>query len=396
MNSQRRLILIFSVLIVALLLIPQVIVAQDEPDEPTDADASIPTILIDPQANDPEALEPVMIEPSIEAIGPSFLTRRNVLTGQFEGIAEGWVFSENTSLFNYGPGNAAVLPPGENIYPANTLILHNQYIEARANIMTPTSEDVADGLSVFFRAEDSGVSYLLAVETSRTTLYKGSGQDYDVLTFADANRELNTWFTLQIEAQDGNISVWVDGQLELTYADETPLQAGQLAFFANGSSIMLDDINIATTDEYDTRLDVPTMVPSSLGEAIRNKFGGAFLSVLDLYLSGNEAAALSMADDYFMDYDDSGFHLVVWGSSGNALAELIAAAGGINNVVGSQFVEAHIPLSTVLDVAASDAVTAISLPELVTSTSANSQSGGFSPFAGAGTVLPHSLDLVGG
>ncbi len=395
MNSQHRLTFFFPVLIVVFLLIPQVftVLAQDEPDEPPNADASIPTILIEPQANDPEALEPIMTEP-----GPGSLTRHNILTGQFDGLAEGWVFSENTSLFNYGPGNAAVLPPGETIYPANTLMLLNQHIETRANIMTPTSGDVADGLSVFFRIGDDGLSYLLAVETSRTTLYKGSGQDYNVLTFADANRELNTWFTLQIEVEGGNISVWVDGQLELTYADEDPLQTGQLAFFANGSSIMLDDIIISTTGSYAPQAITSTMVPNALDETIRNKFGGAFLSILDLYLRGNEAAAYAMADDYFMDYDDRGFHLVVWGAdgvTGNTVAELVAAAGGTNGIVGSQYVEAHIPLESVLDVATADTITAISLPELIISTSAHNQTGGFIPFAGTGAVLPHSLDLTG-
>lgn len=340
----------------------------------------------------PEVTSEATEEPTLE-VTEEPVTQTPILSADFESELTDWVLSDGASVVVESETNhALLLATGASLAPAETLYLADLQIDARVNILS----GISGGLNFSFRAQE-GRSYTLSLEEGQTALYRNDGEESTLLTSAAAEHALNTWHTLNLNAQAGVISVSINGTTELTYADETPLLNGQIAFSASGDSIlMLDDIAVF---DLSPSLAVPTSTPSLLTEASAGKLDGALYNVLSLYLNGDQTAALELAAASQIEVLDEAqrIHVIVWasGEDTQAIAPLIETTGGIIDLTDGRSAHARVPLESLLALINTDAVSAILLPQVATSTNSSYTPSESVSRAAAGSVVPHSLDIIG-
>lgn len=145
----------------------------------------------------------------------------------------------------------------------------------------------------------------------------------------------------------------------------------------------------------------PTPVPYSINAATQTKFGAALLNVLQASANGDLETANRIADDYYMERDaENRFHVVIWAAEGEtaeSLAALVTANSGIltHAAEGDDHVQAYLPAVELLNIASTDAVLAVTLPERAVSTDSVADAPAAPNTQGAGSVVPHSLDILG-
>ncbi|MFW5772324.1 MAG: S8 family serine peptidase, partial [Phototrophicaceae bacterium] len=298
-------------------------------------------------------------------------------------------------------------PPNASLRPAREIHLSDQRIDARLQIVDDAQDGSASGLAVVLRSSDSNL-YLLSVELGQTALYRGEAGAFTLLADAPAQREVGQWYTLSITAEDGTISASVDGVEALAFTDEQPLLAGKLALIANAASTVWLD-TVAVYELAPAEIVPETALPYTLDESLRPKFNSAIFELLEAHLQGPEAE--QALDDWYVFYRDDEDRLLVrlWTAEdeAEALVPFIEQVGGEVSFAEENRAEAYVPLAGLLELAALDLVTAITQPVLAESTSANAappaQSDDSYTFAspapanspGMGTIIPHSLDLLG-
>jgi hypothetical protein len=315
------------------------------------------------------------------------------LSADFESEPSGWTLSEGASVVVESETNHALLmATGASLTPAEILYIADLQIDARVNLLSGTS----GGLNFSFRAQE-GRSYALSFEAGQTALYRNDGEESTVVATIAAEHALNTWHTLSLTAQGGVITVTVNNVAELTYTDEAPLLNGQIAFSASGDSIlMLDDVVIT---DLSPSTEAPTATPPLLTEESASKLDGALYNVLNLYVNGDEAGALELAAASHIEVLDNTqrIQVVVWASGENAQAivPLIETTGGIIDLIDGSSVEARIPLESFIALINTDAVSAVLLPQVATSTNSSFAPTESTAQDATGDIVPHSLDVIG-
>ncbi len=339
-----------------------------------------------------EATPEVTEEPTLEVTEePVAITP--ILSADFESEVTGWTLGDGASVVVESETNhALLLASGASFAPAEPLYLADLQLDARVNLLSGTS----GGLNISFRSQE-GRSYTLSLEAGQTTLSRNDGEESTLIASAAVEHALNTWHTLGLNAQGGIITVTVNDVTEVTFSDETPLLNGQIAFSASGDSIlMLDDITVI---DLAPATEVPTSTPSLLTEETASKLDGALYNVLNLYTTGDQAGALELAAASQIEILDEAqrIHVIVWASGADtqAIAPLIETTGGIIDLADGRSVEARIPLESLLALINTDAVSAILLPQIATSTNSSQIPSASTNQAAAGGVVPHSLDIIG-
>jgi hypothetical protein len=344
-----------------------------------------------PELTEEPAIE-VTEEPEIETTEePTVATP--ILSADFEGDLNGWTLSDGASVVVESENNhALLLASGASLTPAETLYLADLQIDARVNILSSTS----GGLDLSFRSQE-GRSYTFSLEAGQTALYRNDGDESTLVASAAAEHAYNNWHTFSLNAQSGVITVSVDGAPELVYTDEMPLLNGQIAFSASGDSIlMLDDIAIFDLSPAEA---IPTATPPVLAEESAGKLDGALYNVLNLYVNGDLDGALELAAASQIEVLDEAqrIHVVVWasGADSQAVVPLIEVTGGMIDRIEGRSVEARVPLESLLALINTDAVSAVLLPQVATSTNSSYAPSESTSQAAAGNVVPHSLDIIG-
>lgn len=369
---------------------------------PTPTETALPEATAAPESTEepaPEATDEPLVEPEMTAEPESTdepAARTPVLAADFEGELVGWAASEETSVVETGAGShALLLNPGGALAPAALVHLADFDLEARFSLA-----DAGSSLQFIFRSADAG-SYTLALTAEQVALYRAAGGAQTLAAAAPASFAPNTWHTLALNTSGGALSVLLDGAAALTFSDEAPFASGQIAFSAGGSAAaLLDDIAIYDLTPADL---LPTATPAPLGlaEADAARLHSVIYAVLDLYLRGEVEAALALAEDHGMPTLDDALRVevVVYAAPDldvTALAALVEQVGGLVDFIGDNSVSARVPLPAIQALIRTEQVAAIALPQRAVSTSsAASVPGAPNPVTGAGTVVPHSVDIIG-
>lgn len=363
--------------------------ATDEPE----ATAAAPTEPAQPEiTTEPEATDETTPEPDntgdAETLTP-------VLQADFEGDLTGWTTSEGASIVETDANNRALLlGPGSTLAPAEVVYLADFELSVRASLA-----DAGSSLRIAFRTAESN-GYALVFAGEQVALYRTADGEQTLSAAYPASYAAETWHALTLTASGGTISVTVDGTDSLTFTDDAPFASGQLAFSAGEGAVMVDDIAVYDLTPADL-LPTPTPVPFGLTEADAAKLHSVIYNVLDLYLRGEIEAALAMAADYGMPALDDALRVevVVYAAPEldvTALAALVERVGGAVDFVGDKSVAARVPLLAIQALVNTDDVAAVVLPHRAVSTSsAASAPAAPNPITGAGTVVPHSVDILG-
>ena len=356
------------------------------PDEP--AASTPPTEPAAPEASETPTGEPS--DTSTEATNG----QPPVLDANFEGDLVGWAITEGASVVEMSGGHALLLTPGSALMPAEPVYLADFELRARFSLA-----DASSALRIAFRASASA-SYALAFTSEQIALYRATEAETVLVASSAADFEANMWYAVVVSARGGAVSVSVDGKAALDFADDAAIASGQLMFSAEQAAVLLDDIAIYDLTPAEL-LPTPTPVPLGLTEEEAAKLHSVLAEVLDLYLLGEVEAALAMAADYGMPVLDDALRVqvVVYTAPDfdiAALPALVERVGGIVDFVGDKSVEARVPLAAVRALVNADQVAAVVLPHRAVSTSsAASAPAAPNPATGAGTVVPHSVDILG-
>ena len=374
---------------------------------PAPTETALPELTAEPEATEepapeatdepitePEATEEATVEPE-STDEPGALAP--VLAADFEGEPVGWSVTDGASVVEAAADNRALLlNPGSALAPAEIVHLADFTLNARFSLA-----DAGSSLQIAFRSADAG-GYVLRLEAAQVALYRAAaGGEQTPLAAVPASFAPGAWHTLALNAAGGTFSVLLDGVEALTFSDNTPLISGQLAFSAGGAAASLLD-DIAVYDLTPAEL-LPTATPAPLGltEANAAKLHSAIYEVLELYLSGETEAALMLAADYGMPTLDDALrvNVVVYAAPDlelAALAALVEQVGGIVDFTGDKSVEARVPLTAIQALVNTEQVAAVVLPPRAVSTSSAASSAGAPVLvSGAGTTVPHSLDILG-
>ncbi len=354
-----------------------------EPEVTPEAE-STPDV-VEPEVTPEAEITPDVVAPEVtpEAEPESGLTA--ILSADFEGDVTGWNMSEGAAVVTLEDNNVLQLNSDMLLIPAETLVLADQRIEAR----------VQGELAIAFRSGENGRSYLLSFDTTETRLYRNAGDGYETLLTVPAERTPDTWYALSLQALGKSISLSVDGVVELAYQDETPLLAGTLSFIASGDNVLLDDVAIYDLTPDGESNDTP--VPTVIDDETRAKFNSRIVEIIETFNESGLEAALAQANEYkfFMD-DNNRLRVVVWKSADVAietLSTLVEQTGGVVEVIEPDYIEAYIPFDSLIPLAALNEVRAITRPVVASSTSTNRSEQ--PAVLQAGTVIPHSLDVIG-
>ena len=318
-----------------------------------------------------------------------------VLSADFESELTGWVLSENAQIVTGDDGNSyALMNSGDSLLPSDAVDLGDLQFDARVNFQA----DTAGGLNIEFRdSQDS--SYVLSVELTQTVLsHKGPG-GLVPLTTVPAQRTLDTWYAIHLEAIGGEITLSVDGEIDLSFVDGTPLNSGNFGLLAGGeTSFYLDDIVLSELILSDL-ITSPTLVPSYvLTEENGSKLPDALYQVLSLLESADEQGALDLAASTGIQVQDEDLNVevIVWptnpGNTGSIIP-IIEAQQGTVTAIHEKNLNAVISLRKLVAVISADEVLAVRLPEVAASTS-SSASESAAPAQQSGT-LPASIDTIG-
>jgi outer membrane protein assembly factor BamD (BamD/ComL family) len=102
-------------------------------------------------------------------------------------------------------------------------------------------------LIISYRVDKSG-SYLVTLDQNTLYLDKELAEGtytYINLDRINVNLQPDHWYEVEIAGWGGHLQVYVDGQLELDYTDEDPLQQGTIAFETlDNSQAQVDDIQV--------------------------------------------------------------------------------------------------------------------------------------------------------
>jgi hypothetical protein len=343
-------------------------------------------------------------EPEATAEAPPEVTAEPPFTGtlllsaDFESEPLGWALSESLSIVQDSESNHALLmAAGSAFMPAETIYVNDLRLGARVNITGEVAEQSANGVGFTFRTQE-GQGYAVFFGRAQTELYRNDGSGTALLASAPAERALYTWYALTVEALGGTITVSVDGSPVVSYDDASPLVGGSLAFLAN-ASVLLDDITV--TDVAPQVIDLtPTAVPFALSDAERGKLNDALANALVLHMSGDAAGALDLARASFLPVDENGrLQLVLWaseGSSGAAIASLVAAVGGQVDHTGDYNIEGRIPLDGLIALVNAPDVALVEPAAVAVSTSPQ-QSPAEAPAVDApptGTAITEGYDVL--
>ncbi|MCB9452090.1 MAG: S8 family serine peptidase [Anaerolineaceae bacterium] len=344
-------------------------------------------------------------------------------------LTPGWVVAtEETNLFLAGATNetATVLD----------LAWENMAVTARLRV------EVGDSVNVAVKA--AAENYTVTLDGSgQVTLSRGGV----VLATGPAPAPLPdgetpppaVWRTLNIQVLGSTVSVTLDGVLQVSFTDETPLAAGTVAFMTgadNVNSVALDDVTVQlleapqpTPEPEATEVVVlpemtdeaplpdpeatedPVMLPEAteeptetpapvvLSEENRRKLGGALGSMTELYLNGDEAGSQALAAAYFLKTDDAGrISVVLWAAAdydGLSIVPLVEAVGGEVTFVNDRNVEAHVPLAGFVALVNTVEIETILPVNVATSTSSNFAPSGGAVYAPAGSVVTEGFDIIG-
>ncbi|MGQ9887199.1 MAG: S8 family serine peptidase [Aggregatilineales bacterium] len=341
----------------------------------------------------PEASETPTTEPS-DTSTEAADEQSPALAVDFEDDLVGWAITEGASVVETNDGRALLLAPGSALLPAEPVYLADLELRARFSLA-----DSSSALRIAFRASASA-GYALAFTSEQIALYRAAEAETVLVASSAANFEAGVWHAVVVSARGGAISVSVDGTAALDFADDVAIASGQLAFSAEQAAVLLDDIAVYDLTPVEL-LPTPTPVPLGLTEEETAKLHSVLAEVLDLYLRGETEAALAMAADYGMPALDDALRVqvVVYTAPDfdiAALPALVERVGGIVDFVGDKSVEARVPLPAVRALVNADDVAAVVLPHRAVSTSsAASVPGAPSSATGAGTVVPHSVDILG-
>lgn len=383
--------------------------APEATEEPEPEVTAEPEPEATPEVEEPEATE----EPAPEGPTP-------VLFTDFTGDLDGWSLSESATITHDEDASTALLTSGDTLRPSPVLFLADTRIEAVVSLIgSAESAQTADegddeaaevteepeateepapannGLSVVVRSSE-GKAYRVVFHTNGVDLYRLGADGSELVTSAPGAYPAGEWFTLNVAVEADTVTVSVDDAVALTFTDETPLLAGELALVANsGAGVLLDSVAV-----YDLNPGAevePTPVPYSLDD-VREKFDGVLARLLENQLSGDSEAVDAIAEDFFLLRDDEGrFRLIlnVEPGSSQAIADAVTARGGENIYIEPNFVDAYVPLAELVALAHDDDIRSVNLPDRVVPTSPMLQQDDRSTPLGTGTVVPHSLDIIG-
>ncbi len=368
----------------------------------TELEASVVVPTVEPTI---EATAEVMPEVTEEPIATETPTAEPtpsgtvVLTADFEGELTGWALGEGASVVVESETNRALLmAAGSSLLPADALYLADFQLDARLNIVSDAQNGQPSGASIFFRTQE-GSTYVLSVEAGQTVLSRNDGSGLIALTSSATPHALNSWHTISLNAQGGQIVVTVNGVPEIDYTDATPLISGQIAFVANAASnVMLDDI-VVTDFTSAEALAAPTMTPLGLTDEDRNRLSDAVYQVLQLYLSGDEAGALELARAFYLLLDDAGrIRVEVWATTdqtGASIAPIIETVGGTAEFIYDGHVEAVVPLAGFVPLLNTPQIDHFQLPSVAVSTgnyAAPAEEAANAPF---GSFISEGFDDLG-
>lgn len=352
----------------------------DEP-VPLPTLTSTPETTVEPTA---EFIEEATAEVTEEATAePTPTGPLPILTADFESGLIGWAISEDASIVPAGESNSALLLTGEGaLTPKEVLYLADFRTEARFQL-------IENGLNFAFRVQEA--HYVLSIDTAQITLARIDDVESYLLTSTEVTLENNIWYSMGVEARGDQIQVSLDGGPVLVYEDADPLLNGQIAFSTSGQ-IMLDNVVV-----IDFTPEGQAVLPTPLGltEADQDKLTNLLYEVVTLYLSGEETAALELAESYFIIIDNTQRADVIVRAaeeiSGETLIPLVETVGGVVDFTADRYVAARIPLDGIPALIQNSDVLFIGLPDRATSTDDL-----LAPLqAGSGGVIPHSLDHIG-
>lgn len=362
--------------------------------------AALPTALPTepPATSEPPAPSPVVTDEPTVSPAPAEPPASEpegalVLSADFESEPTGWLLSTDASIVVEAEGNhALLLPAGGSLLPAGTLVLGDFRLEARVMLLAD------GGLNLPFRTHD-GRGYGLSLAADQTMLLRNDGAGAAPIASLPAARALNNWYTLALSARGGALVVSVNGVPELAVEQADALAAGQLALLAGGT-LMLDDVRVFDLTPAEVLAAAsPTPAPVTLSEAEIARLPGGMDAILNRYLSGDEAGALSLARSYFLPLDDENRVLVtIWaseGADGATLAALVTQVGGAADYTYDTSVEARLPLAAFLPLANAPQVAGMRFAALATSTSSAAAPAGEGIATYSGTFPTEGYDILG-
>ncbi|MCB9454575.1 MAG: hypothetical protein H6671_01155 [Anaerolineaceae bacterium] len=350
-------------------------------------------------------------------------------------LTPGWVvMTEEANLF------LAAATPGET---AAVLDLNWEHMAVSARLR------VESGDTVNILVKAAAENYTVTLDgTGQVTLSRGgvlvaSGPVVEVVPLAEGEvAPPAVWRMVSIQALGNTVTVMVDGALQVSYTDETPMAAGTVAFVtgtANTGTVALDDITVQRLDAPVTtpepEMTEEALLPEATEEALlpeateeallpeateeallpeateealvvqllseenRRKLGGALGSLTELYLNGDTEGTQAVTAAYFLKTDDAGrVSVVVWaaeGYNGQTIAPIVEAVGGVVEFVNEQSIEAYIPLGGFIALVNTIEIDVILPVSIASSTSSSTAPAGGTINAPAGSTVTEGYNVVG-
>lgn len=346
---------------------------------------------VEPEVTAEATTEPEATEEPVAPLEPLAYT-------DFDGAISGWSLSEGTSVISLGEGSVLSMNGGSSISPEPALFLGDFRADASVSLNVPAEGEVAGGLDIHFFVNGTS-AYRLAFGTDEIALYASDEAGESLLTSVPASNSADTWYALSLTVSGGIVTLTVDGVEALTYDLADATAAGEISFGATGA-LLID--NIAIYDLSASDAGAETAVPFALTDESLVKTGRALYSVLDAYIGAGDAAAIALAQEYYMTLDDANrVRVEIWGVDGQSLTdlgEIVASTGAVVINLDLDHVNAYASFESLIAIANRDEVAAISLPALAVSTSLGD------PIAtddvtitqqATGTIVPHSIDIIG-
>ncbi len=332
---------------------------------------------------------------STEEPGPAEPITQTLLSADFESELSGWSASESAQIVTMDDGNSALLlNGGDSLTSDEPLDAATIDFTGRVNFqaVTPGSFDLQ------FRSSETD-RYILSVGLTHTTLLRQSGEDIVELVSVPAERSENTWYSIHLNAVNGDILVEVDGETVLSYQDETPLETGSVSLLADGeTSFYLDDLLLVALLQPDL-ITTPTPLPTyELNEENGAKLTDALYQVLSLLQDGDQEGALELAASTGIEVLDDNLtvEVVVWPTAAgdtDSIVPVVAMAGGTVTTVDEKNLTIQIALPDLIPVISAEEVLAVRLPQVAVPTD-STLSAAAAP-AQAGESSPATANVIG-